>query len=99
MSVTVSTTENAVTVVPVVNAVTVAAPGPQGIQGETGATGATGPQGETGATGAGVPTGGTTGQVLAKVDGTDYNTTWVDASTGSGTDAATVNSLVFAQTY
>lgn len=37
-------------------------------QGQTGATGATG---------AGVPIGGTDGQVLAKIDTTDYNTTWV----------------------
>ena len=37
-------------------------------QGQTGATGATGP---------GVPIGGTDGQVLAKIDTTDYNTTWV----------------------
>lgn len=59
--------------------------GPQGPQGETGATGPQGPQGETGATGPqgpqgpagpGVPTGGTAGQVLCKVDGTDYNTDW-----------------------
>lgn len=32
-----------------------------------------------GADGEGVIPGGTTGQVLAKVDNTDYNTTWVDA--------------------
>jgi hypothetical protein len=46
--------------------------GIQGIQGEVGATGATG------ATGAGVAAGGTEGQILAKVDDTDYNTTWID---------------------
>lgn len=34
--------------------------------------------------GQGVPTGGTTGQVLAKIDGTDYNTEWVDQSSGGG---------------
>lgn len=32
--------------------------------------------------GQGVPSGGTTGQVLAKVDGTDYNTQWVDPPSG-----------------
>ena len=37
---------------------------------------ATGPQGEDGADGVGVPTGGTAGQVLTKVDGSDYNTEW-----------------------
>ncbi|MBK8888613.1 MAG: hypothetical protein IPN46_19665 [Saprospiraceae bacterium] len=36
--------------------------------------GATGPAG---AAGPGVPTGGTANQVLAKVDGTNYNTQWV----------------------
>lgn len=48
--------------------------GIQGIQGETGATGATGPAGP------GVPTGGTAGQFLSKVDGTDYNTQWTTLS-------------------
>jgi hypothetical protein len=59
------------------------AQGPKGDTGDTGATGAVstvpGPQGETGATGAtgpGVATGGTTGQYLVKVDGTNYNTQW-----------------------
>jgi hypothetical protein len=49
--------------------------GPQGIQGVQGIQGIQGP---TGATGAGVVAGGTAGQVLAKIDSTDYNTTWVD---------------------
>ena len=35
-------------------------------------------KGATGATGAGVPIGGTAGQVLSKIDGTDYNTQWSD---------------------
>lgn len=55
------------------------------------ATGPAGPTGDTGATGPagqGVPTGGTTGQVLAKVDGTDYNTEWVDSSGGSSDHGA-----------
>ena len=43
---------------------------PAGQTGATGATGATGP------TGPGVASGGTAGQSLLKVDGTDYNTTW-----------------------
>jgi len=50
----------------------VGVPGPQG---PAGATGAQGPAGE------GVPAGGTAGQVLAKVDGVDYNTEWIDAAT------------------
>lgn len=59
--------------------------GPQGEPGLAGPTGLQGPQGEAGPTGmagAGVPTGGTAGQVLAKVDGTDYNTQWVNTSSG-----------------
>jgi hypothetical protein len=44
--------------------------GPQGTQGIQGPTGATGPAGQ------GVPIGGTAGQVLAKIDGTNYNTQW-----------------------
>jgi len=47
--------------------------GPQGIQGVPGNTGATG---ATGATGPGVAPGGTTGQVLTKINATDYNTQW-----------------------
>ena len=58
---------------------------PQGIQGETGATGATGAKGDKGDTGAGVATGGTTGQVLAKASNTNYDTTWVNQSVGTGT--------------
>lgn len=58
------------------------ATGATGPQGPTGATGATGPQGPTGATGPagadgqGVPTGGNTGQVLAKASNTNYDTAW-----------------------
>jgi hypothetical protein len=51
--------------------------GDQGDPGATGPAGPTGPTGATGATGAGVAVGGTTGQVLAKVSATDYDTTWV----------------------
>ena len=61
------------------------AEGPQGPAGPTGPTGATGPAGADGSDGAdgqGVPTGGTAGQVLSKIDGTDYSTQWVDDQTG-----------------
>ena len=34
--------------------------------------------------GQGVPAGGTAGQVLSKVDDTDYNTEWIDAPSGGG---------------
>ena len=59
--------------------------GAQGIQGPAGPTGAggaqglkgdTGNKGDKGDTGAGVVAGGTTGQALLKIDGTDYNTQW-----------------------
>lgn len=46
-------------------------PGPQG---------ATGPQGVKGDTGIGIPSGGVAGQVLAKVDETDYNSHWITAA-------------------
>lgn len=39
-------------------------------------TGPTGATGSAGAAGPGVPTGGTAGQVLEKINGTDYNTQW-----------------------
>jgi hypothetical protein len=61
----------------------VGVPGPQGPAGSTGATGATGATGPKGDTGAGVPVGGTAGQVLAKIDGTNYNTQWVASGGGS----------------
>ena len=41
-----------------------------------GTPGATGPQGPAGAAGQGVPVGGTAGQFLTKIDGTNYNTDW-----------------------
>lgn len=47
-----------------------------------GDTGATGPQGPTGPAGPGVAAGGTAGQVLSKVDGTDYNTQWINPPSG-----------------
>lgn len=63
--------------------------GPQGPQGIQGLTGPQGPQGATGATGPqgpagpGVASGGTAGQILAKVSATDYDTQWVNnGSTG-----------------
>jgi hypothetical protein len=48
--------------------------GPQGVQG---------PAGATGATGQGVVVGGTSGQLLSKIDNTDYNTQWIDAPTST----------------
>ncbi len=45
--------------------------------------GPAGTDGVDGSNGVGVPVGGTTGQVLAKIDSTDYNTQWVDQTGGS----------------
>lgn len=59
-------------------------PGPQGDDGVPGADGAPGSDGEPGA---GVPTGGTTGQVLAKATGDDYDTEWVTPTGSAGLDA------------
>ena len=52
---------------------TVATPGATGPAGPAGPTGPTGPAG---APGVGVPAGGTAGQFLTKIDGTNYNTDW-----------------------
>jgi hypothetical protein len=59
-----------------------------GTGGPAGATGPAGPTGPTGPAGPGVPAGGTTGQVLEKNSGTDYDTDWV-TPTGGGGDVAT----------
>jgi len=66
-------------------------PGPEGPQGEAGPPGAEstvpGPQGEpgeTGPAGPGVASGGTAGQILTKVDGTDYNTVWENIPESAG---------------
>ena len=64
--------------------------GETGPQGEQGATGQQGPQGETGAAGVGVPSGGTTGQVLKKASNTNYDTEWADESGGGSGDAPVV---------
>jgi lysophospholipase L1-like esterase len=57
--------------------------GIQGAKGDTGAQGAQGIQGVKGNDGAGVPSGGATGQVLAKKSSTDYDTQWTTPSSGS----------------
>lgn len=53
----------------------VGAQGPEGPQGEIGPQGPIGPEGPTGP---GVPVGGTTGQILAKINSTNYNTEWIN---------------------
>lgn len=54
------------------------------LQGPQGDPGATGDPGADGADGVGVPAGGTTGQVLKKASGTDFDTAWDDEAGGSG---------------
>lgn len=49
-----------------------------------------GPPGADGADGIGVPPGGSAGQVLTKLDGTDYNTTWSTPAGGGGAVTITV---------
>ena len=48
-----------------------------------GTPGATGPAGPAGAAGVGVPAGGTAGQFLTKIDGTNYNTDWTTVNLSS----------------
>lgn len=64
--------------------------GPTGPTGPQGDIGPTGPTGADGANGQGLPVGGSTDQVLSKVDGTDYNTQWATPSV----DAANVSTTV-----
>lgn len=63
--------------------------GPRGNTGETGATGATGP---------GVPSGGTTGQVLAKASGTSFDTAWTTISAGVTSWLGRTGAIVAAST-
>ena len=43
-----------------------------------------GPVGQNGIDGVGVITGGTSGQLLSKIDNSDYNTQWIDPPNGTG---------------
>lgn len=71
--------------------------GPTGPAGPTGPVGPQGPQGIqglVGPTGAGVPIGGTAGQILSKIDGTNYNTQWINSSGGLPTGGTTNQVLI-----
>ena len=50
----------------------------RGADGKDGRDGADGQDGRDGRDGVGVPSGGTTGQILRKRSGTDYDTYWAD---------------------
>ena len=57
-----------------------------------GVDGQDGQDGQDGAPGVGVPTGGTTGQVLKKASGTDYDTEWANESGGGSGGHTIINS-------
>lgn len=75
-----------------------------GLRGSDGATGPQGPTGATGPAGPGVADGGTTGQVLVKAGGTDYDTAWAAVTSalltglasGSATAIAAADTLLAA---
>ena len=62
-----------------------------GATGDAGATGPAGTNGTNGTNGVGVPVGGSTGQVLSKIDATNYNTQWTTPSAGSASLIITRN--------
>jgi hypothetical protein len=64
-----------------------------GVTGPQGPTGPAGADGEDGSDGLGVPTGGTTGQVLQKTGGGDYATGWL--TLGAGAQAAALAQAVW----
>lgn len=80
--------------------------GPQGIQGpkgdqgdvgdkgDAGDIGPAGPAGATGATGAGVISGGNAGQILSKIDSTNYNTQWVTNNLNGLSDVTIVGTPI-----
>jgi len=65
-----------------------------GIQGLKGDIGPAGPQGPTGVAGPGVPSAGSTEQILSKIDGVDYNTHWVDKPHGIPSGGSATYALV-----
>jgi hypothetical protein len=69
--------------------------GSRGLQGDVGYVGsASTVQGPIGYTGSAtrIPTGGTTGQVLSKISGTDYDVSWSTISGGSGSNGGILTS-------
>ena len=72
--------------------------GPQGIQGIQGIQGEQGPagtDGTNGTDGVGVPSGGTSGQILSKNSATNYDTKWITPNYVTlGSDTQTMNSKI-----
>ena len=64
-------------------------PGEPGPKGDPGEPGPKGDPGEPGPAGHGVPSGGTSGQVLTKKSGTDYDTEWKDPTGGGASGYVT----------
>lgn len=75
--------------------------GPKGDTGPQGVTGETGPQGPQGIQGEGVPVGGAAGQILAKASAANFDTEWIDATSGTtgSIDAAELARCVKALDY
>lgn len=63
-------------------------PGADGKDGQDGAPGPKGDKGDKGDPGVGVPTGGSTGQVLGKLSNDDYDTGWIDVLSQADLDEA-----------
>lgn len=59
------------------------------VKGDKGDKGDQGDPGATGSPGVGVPVGGTAGQILAKVNSTDYNTHWINTTSPTKTSDLT----------
>jgi hypothetical protein len=68
--------------------------GPKGKDGKQGERGPPGPPGANGRNGVGVPTGGTTGQVLTKASNGNYDTFWSTVSGGGGGIATQAPKLI-----
>jgi hypothetical protein len=69
-----------------------------GGNGPAGPPGPKGDKGDTGPAGVGVPVGGATGQVLAKVSATDFDTTWITPTGSGGATWGDISGTLSAQT-
>lgn len=68
-----------------------------GPQGDQGVSGQDGIDGTDGANGVGVPVGGTTGQVLSKASGADYDTAWVNPAEAGSASWGSITGTLSAQ--
>lgn len=78
---------------PTITTTGLASPGPQAQIGPPGPRGPRGDKGPNGPPGVGVPKGGTTGQVLVKIDNTDFNFHWVNPGSANLTDVLEVQTF------